>query len=78
MDDFADPKKKNDIEFSDSSTKQEEFENLEIISENKSSKNDNYQKLNTSKSEPQVGRVLKALYYNGEPIIVIGPHCIII
>lgn len=80
MDEFVLSTKRNDIEFSDNSTKQgDEFENLEIVTDNESKINgdhsiENSVQINTNK----VGRVFKAFYHNGEPLIVIGPHCIMI
>ncbi len=76
MDEIINEKKKNDIEFSDLSTKQEDLENLEIEKEEISGKKENLFNYRTPKSRSKVGRVFKALFHKGEPLIVIGPHCI--
>jgi hypothetical protein len=49
---------------------------MEIEKEGSSGQKQNYFNLKTPKSKAKVGRVFKALYRNGEPLIVIGPHCI--
>ena len=74
MDDFE-LEKKNDIEFSDTSTKQDEFENLDIQVDSKLNNNNNRIINIKTPNSNKKGKVFSFLFFNGEPLIVIGPHC---